>query len=247
MKFVFYTDSTLPWNEKIAELSGKFPDIEFVPQERKTEKDIENAHAFVGGMIPLDHIQLASQLRMIFVSFTGPNMFPLEHLRERGIRISNTHGNARYVAERGIAMALSFYGKIIEYHEDLKNAKWHGIWGTGGLQDTWDSIHGKKCAVIGTGEIGKWIAKYLKAFDCRVIGFKKRPVNGQLEHFDVITLDLEEALEKSEMILIALPLTAETKGMFDAKILSRMRGKLLINLGRASIIDEEGLSQIMRE
>ncbi len=246
MKFVFYYNNNLPWEEKIAELREEFQGVEFITPDRMTDRDIETAHALVG-MIPIEHIRRASQLKMIFVSFTGPNMFPLEELRKRGIGLSNTHGNARFVAERGLALAMAFYGKVMEYHEDLKQDRWHGLWGKGGLGDTWNSIQGMRCAVIGTGEIGKWIAKFLKIFDCHVTGFKKRPSPGQIENFDKVTLDLEEALKESEIVFITLPLTDESRGMFDAGILSRMRDKFIVNVGRGDVIDEEALYKALKD
>jgi phosphoglycerate dehydrogenase-like enzyme len=246
MKFILYIDSSPPWIEKINELAMEFPEVEFIPQEKRTDKDLKEAHALIGGWIPPEDIKHAEELKMIFVSFTGPNMLPFQYLKERRIRLSNTHGNARYVAERGIAMVLSLYGKIIDYHLDLQKAKWHGIWSGRGLQDTWESIYGKHCAVIGTGEIGKWIAKFLAVFNCRITGFKKRPVSEKPEYFDEITLDLKEALDKSELIFITLPLTMETQGLFDTKILSGLHGKVLINLGRGGVIDERGLYESLK-
>ncbi len=246
MKFVFYTDTRLPWRERIEELSKEFPEVEFIYQENRKDEDIKEAHALVG-MIPIDHIQKAKKLKIIFVSFTGPNMFPLEELRERGIRLSNTHGNARYVAERAIAMTMAFFGKIIEYHEDLKHDKWHGIWGKGRLKDTWDTIQGKRCTVVGTGEIGKWIAKFLKVFDCHVTGFKKRVFRGKMENFDELTLDLNEAIEKSEIVFVTLPLTKETEGMFSAEILAGMADKFLVNVGRGGVIDEKALYHALKD
>jgi len=238
MKFVFYTDPKLDWKEKVDQLSEEFPEVEFILPENRTDKDIEEAHAAVG-MVPPDHMNRANQLQMIFVSFTGPNMFPLEEFRERGIRLSNTHGNARYVAERAISLALAFYGRILTYHEDLREARWHGIWGKGGLQDTWESIQGKRCAVIGTGEIGRWIARFLKFFGCYVTGFKKSAVKGEIRDFDEIFLELEKALEMSEIVFVTLPLTHETEGMFNAGILSGMKGKFIVNVGRGGVIEEE--------
>jgi phosphoglycerate dehydrogenase-like enzyme len=246
MKFVFYTDPKLNWKEKIDLLNKEFPEVEFIAPEKRTDRDVEEAHAVVG-MIPPDHLQRTKQLKMIFVSFTGPNMFPLDEFRKRGIRISNTHGNARYVAERAVSLVLAFYGKIPAYHEDLQNAKWHGLWGKGGLQDTWESIQEKRCAIIGTGEIGKWIAKFLKVFDCHVTGFKKKPVKGPMEYFDEIFLDLKKSLEKSEIIFVTLPLTDETEGMINADILSGLQGRFIVNVGRGGVIEEEALYNALRD
>lgn len=183
---------------------------------------------------------------MIFVPFAGIDALPLDQLKARGVRISNSHGNAPYVAERAVAMAMAFYGRIIDYHNDLRNSRWHGFFAKGGVRDSWDSIREKTCAVLGTGEVGRYIAKYLKAFDCKVIGFKRRPVRKQLEHFDEITLKLDEALEKGELIFIGLPLTKETRGIFKADLLARLDGKFLVNVGRGKILDEEGLYESLR-
>ncbi len=247
MKLILYIDLSPPWKEKIDELAKEFPEVEFISQEKKTDTDLKEAHALIGGWIPPEELKRAEKLKMIFVSFTGPNMLPFAYLKERGIRLSNTHGNARYVAERGIAMVLSLYGKIIDYHLDLQNAKWHGIWSGKGLQDTWESIYDKHCAVIGTGEIGKWIAKFLAVFDCQIIGFKKRPVTKKPDFFHEITLDLREALDKSELIFVTLPLTKETEGLFNAKILSGLYGKVLINVGRGGVVDERGLYESLKD
>jgi phosphoglycerate dehydrogenase-like enzyme len=246
VKFLFYNTPNRTWDDKIKELAAEFQDVQFIPQDSITDDDIEEAHAFVG-IAPPDHLEKAAGLKIIFVSFTGPNMLPLDNLRERGIRLSNTHGNARFVAERAISLAMAFYGKIIAFHEDLKNEKWHGIWGGGGPEDTWESLFEKDCAVIGAGEIGKWIARYLKMFDCNVIGFRKRTIKDNIAEFDKVTLDLSEALEKSEIVFITLPLTDETEGMFDSKILFSMKDKFIVNVGRGAVIDEEGLYSAIKQ
>ncbi|TET51719.1 MAG: hydroxyacid dehydrogenase [Desulfobacteraceae bacterium] len=247
MKLVFHNRLNRFWHEKIGELREEFSHVDFVTEEERVKGEIETAHALVGGNIPRELVQRAQHLSMIFVPFAGVDALPLDYIKEHGITISNAHGNAPYVAERCIAMALAFYGKIIDYHNDLKDSRWHGFAAQKGVRDTWNSMQARTCAVIGTGEIGKNIAKYLKVFGCRVIGFKKRPVKKKLEFFDEITLNLEEALEKGELIFISVPLTEETQGMFHAEILATLKGKFLVNAGRGRIVDEEGLYRSLKD
>lgn len=246
MKFVCYTEPVHIWKPEFDALSQQFPQAQFILPDTRRPSDVASAHAFVGGIIPPDHFVLAKQLKFVFVNFAGPDMMPLADLKKRGIRLSNTHGNARWVAERAVALALSVYGKINAFHNDLIHAKWHGLWGKG-PEDTWESIYGKTCAIIGTGAIGKWIAKYLKSFDCHIIGFKKRPVADKPENFDEITLDLSEALEKGELILNALPATPATKGLIGEEALLKMEGKVLVNVGRGDAIDEKGLYNALQK
>jgi phosphoglycerate dehydrogenase-like enzyme len=241
MKIVFYNRLNRLWLQKIEELRNEFNHVDFVTDQNHVKSALKSANALVAGAISLELIKRAQRLEIIFAPFAGVDGLPLGYVKERGVKISNVHGNAPYVAERGIAMALAFYGKIIDYHNDLKASRWHGFAAHRGMRDTWDSIRGKPCAVVGTGEIGKQTAKLLKAFDCRVIGFKKRPASETPEHFDEITLNLDEALQEGELIFICLPLTEQTKGMLSAEVLTGLKGKFLVNVGRGGIVDEEGL------
>ena len=247
MKIVFYTRLNRLWLERIEELKKEFTHAEFVTERERVDGEVEDAHALVGGFIPPDIIRRAQKADIIFVPFTGIDALPLDYIKGRGIRVSNSHGNAPYVAERAIAMALAFYGRIIDYHNDLRIAKWHGYMVKKGVGDSWDSLQGRHCAILGTGEIGSNIARFLKAFHCTTIGFKKRQANRRPEYFDEATLCLGEALEMGELIFISLPLTEETRGMLSAEILASLKGKVLINVGRGEIVDEEGLYRSLKE
>jgi phosphoglycerate dehydrogenase-like enzyme len=246
MKIVFYTTLNRLWLERLEELKREFRHTEFITEQGQARREIEGAHALVGGFIPSEVIRQAQKARIIFVPFAGIEGLPLEDIRERGIRISNVHGNAPYVAERAVAMALALYGKIIVYHNDLRNAKWHGFRAGKGVSDSWDSMQGRPCAMLGTGEIGANIARFVKAFRCTTIGFKKGQAKRRLEYFDEITFSLSEALEKAELIFISLPLTDETRGMLSAELLVSLRSKVLINVGRGEIVDEEGLYRSLK-
>jgi phosphoglycerate dehydrogenase-like enzyme len=160
--------------------------------------------------------------------------------------VANSHGNAKYVAERTVAMILAFYGKIIEYHNDLAEGRWHGFWVGRGLDDTWESVDGKTAAVIGAGTIGHYLARLLKALEVTVVGFKRRPVDTLPQHFDDMYYNLDSAIGAADMVIVALPATTETKGLFDAPRLSRMEGKLLVNVGRGSIVEEKALYDALR-
>jgi phosphoglycerate dehydrogenase-like enzyme len=247
MKLVFYNKLNRFWLEKIEDLRNEFSHVDFITDTERMNGKIEDADAIVAGELTPDLLERFQNLKMIFVPYAGPDSLPFEQIKTRNIGVANVHGNAAYVAERAVAMALAFYGRIIDYHTDLKKFQWHGYWATGIVEDSWDSMQGRTCAVIGTGAIGQYIAKYLKVFDCRVIGFKRRPLKLILDFFDEISLDLNRVLEQSELIFITLPLTKDTKGLISAKILSRLNGKFLINVGRGEVVDQEGLYRALKD
>jgi hypothetical protein len=154
--------------------------------------------------------------RPVFVPFVGINHLPSDLLIERNVDVFNCHGNAESVAERALALALAAYGRVIEYHNDLRQGKWHGFWFGKGHEDFWHSIFRKPCAVLGVGAIGTILARLLKAFDCPVTGYRRRMSADAPPCFDRVTNDVADAHRDAEIVFVACP-----HGR-DGRILSRV-------------------------
>jgi len=157
------------------------------------------------------------------------------------------HGQASSVAQCALAMTLAFYGRLVEYHNDLREMRWHGFWVGRGAEDEWHSLYGRRAAIFGTGAIGVALARLLKAFDCPVTGYRRRGGVPLPPHFDRIETDLAKAVADAELLFIALPLTPATQGLFTQELLLSARGKFLVNVGRGAIVDEEGLYLALRD
>ncbi len=247
MKVVFCNHLNRFWLESVEHLRGEFPNAELITEKDQLEQEMERAQALVADRLTEEQVQTCRDLEIIFIPLVGVNTLPTDRIAARGIRISNVHGNSRYVAERALAMTLCFYGRVLECHNDLRASKWHGFWVGKGVRDSWNSIQGRACAVFGVGEIGRYLARQLKAFDCRVIGFKRRPVRDIPEGFDEITLDLQEAVNRAELLFVTLPLTEGTRGLFSETLLSGMQDKFLVNVGRGEVVSEKGLYHALKE
>ncbi len=247
MHVCFKTPMGRRWQEALSPLKNAFPEVRFSECLPGDARGIENADALVAGELSREEIQAASRLKMVFVPYAGVDALPHSEIQRRGIRVCNVHVNAPFVAERAIALALAFYGKIISYHQDLKRCQWHGYWAGLGIKDTWSSIRDRSCAVIGAGKIGKCIARHLKVFECPVIGFKKHPVKDPLKNFDAVTSDLWEAVKESELIFVSLPLTPETRGIFNESILKQMAGKFIVNVGRGELLEEKAFFESLKD
>jgi len=157
------------------------------------------------------------------------------------VKVYNVHQQASSVAQCVLAMTLAFYGRLVEYHNDLREMKWHGFWVGRGAEDEWNSLFGRPCAIFGTGAIGVALARMLKAFDCPVVGYRRHADAPLPPHFDRIETDLAKAVRDAELLFIALPLTPSTAGLFTKELLLSAQGKFLVNVGRGAIVDEEGL------
>jgi phosphoglycerate dehydrogenase-like enzyme len=240
MTVLFLNEFNDYWKEKFRNLKQQFPETEFIatfdPAQRADS--LRKADVVICGRLSAEEIDNSTKLKAIFVPFTGLNNFPLEKINERGIVISNTHANARFVAEHAVALALSLLGRIIEFHNDISK----GIWDRSiESDDMWTSLYGRTAGIIGLGHIGLYIAKFVKAFGCKVIGHKQNvPVNLP-DNVDEVSADLKYTIDRSDIIFVTLPLNDKTRNLIDVDILMNMKGKYLVNVGRGLTVNEEAL------
>jgi phosphoglycerate dehydrogenase-like enzyme len=246
MNILFLNKFNERWKEKFSALKKEFPDVNFIATYDPNERPVElaKADAVVTGRLLKKEIENSPNLKVIFVPFTGLNTFPVELIKEKGIVISNTHANARYVAEHAVALALGLLGRMAEFHNDLRKGYWHRSIED---EDMWETIQDKTIGIVGFGHIGMHIAKFLKTFGCRIIGFKKHITKNSAGYADEISNNLDHVISKSDIVFAALPLTPETKGIIDEKLLMKMNGKYLINVGRGETIDEEGMYNSLKQ
>jgi phosphoglycerate dehydrogenase-like enzyme len=102
--------------------------------------------------------------------------------------------------------------------------------------------------ILGTGNIGKAIASRAKAFGMKIWGSRRHPQ--PLPNFDkVVGVDeWRSLLPQVDYVVVATPLTPETKGMIDASVLRSLRDSAyLINIARGAIVDETALITALRE
>lgn len=245
MNILFLNKFNGKWKENYEKLKKEFPQVEFTttfdPSERP--EAIKKVTAIVSGRLNAEEIEQAKNLKVIFVPFTGLNTFPLDLIRQKGIIVSNTHANAKYVAERAVALALGLLGRVAEFHNHLKQGKWNRSIED---EDIWETIQGKSVGILGLGNIGLNIARFVKAFDCKVYGLTRQNKNPDSSIVDEVSSNVSYIVSKSDIIFICLPLSPETKNLVNDEILSKMKGKYIINVGRGETISEDGLYNALK-
>lgn len=109
-------------------------------------------------------------------------------------------------------------------------------------------LFGKTLLIIGAGGIGQEIAVRAKAFGMRIFGSSRQ--SQPLPNFDKVVgaNEWKELLSESEFVVIAAPLTLETKGMIDMETLGLFRpDSYLINIARGAIVEESALTKALQE
>lgn len=230
--------------EGVETLRQRFPDIEFVhatsdQQRADGLKDCDVAYTWILKAAEIEH---AAQLRWVHTSAVAVETICLKELFERGIEVSNTRGvQAVPIAEHVMAVVLAFAKHLPFALEHQRQAQWvqNEFVGT---RLPW-LLKGKTLGVIGVGTIGLEIASRARAFGMRVIAMRRRatqPVDGIEQVFGVE--QLYQFLSQCHVLAIAAPLTPETHSLLGAAQFAQLpKGAIVVNVGRAKIIDTEAL------
>ena len=147
-----------------------------------------------------------------------------------GVTLCNATGvHDDSTAELAVGLALASRRGFAEFAKDQSVAKWN--------HRRFPSLSDSKIGLIGYGSIGQTIAKNLSGFSVEVLSFSKSGRNGSLK-ID----ELDGYLPSLDIVILILPLTPESKHMFDSRRLALMKdGALIVNVARGPIIDTDAL------
>lgn len=223
------------------------PSVRFIRGVEACLEAFPELDAVVANPVERGFYERAASLKALFVPFVGLNHLPADLLLARGVAVYNCHGNAESVAERALALALAGFGRVVEYHNDLREGRWHGFWVGKGRDDFWRSLYRKKVTILGVGAIGTELARLLGAFSCAVTGWRRRIDLPAPPGFARIEADLAAALAGADLVVAALPLTEDTRGLVDARAMEAMASAFLVNVGRGEVVDERALYEALRD
>ena len=150
-----------------------------------------------------------------------------------------TRTDGRLIARRMVEYVI---GAILDRTAGFSQAREqqkHAVWNRYQPQTIADLTIG----VAGLGEIGKEIARSLQFLDARVIGWRRSQTSCDTVAEVYAGIErLSAFIERCDVLVLVLPLTKQTKLIFDLNILQRLRtGAHLINVGRGGVLDEQAL------
>ncbi len=197
---------------------------------------------------PVDSLLLDCfpQLKVIANYGAGVNHIDLAEAAARRIQVTNTPGVlSDATAELTWGLILDTCRRISESDRILRHQGFSG-WTPDyhlGMEVT-----GKTLGILGLGDIGKAVAKRAKGFDMPVIYHNRTRLAREKETaLGVSYRDFNELLAESHILSIHAPLTSETRGLFNADTLAKMRPQsVLINTARGEIVDESALVEALQ-
>jgi phosphoglycerate dehydrogenase-like enzyme len=202
---------------------------EVLAKGRPTEEEFTTLHA----------------LKAVVIPFAGIPVQTRELLANRPhIKLYNLHHNSADTAEMAMALYMAVAKQIVVRDRNLRNGMWSEASfmrsGSGG------SIRaaGKRALVLGYGAIGQRIARACEGMDMKVSAIRRNgPFDDRIRPLE----ELDQLLPQTDALFVALPLTAETEGLMDARRIALLSETAIVsNIARGAIFDESALYDALR-
>lgn len=213
-------------------------EVRFSQEGALDERDFREAEIVLGWhpMVRDAALQEGTKLRWIQSWSSGIDSLPLDLIEARGMLLTDASGvHAKSVSETAIAMMLGLSRGIAAAVRNQHTSTWES-------PPTLAEMNGGTVAIVGAGEIGREVARVARAFDMRVLAVSRSGRTVPEADATYETSRLDEALGEADYVVNILPLTEETRYLFDARRFAAMKqGAYFINVGRGATVKTEDL------
>jgi phosphoglycerate dehydrogenase-like enzyme len=241
--------------EILGRFRTEFPEIRFiVPGEgvakeddsvtvrtMPTEEEVKDADALIGWELPQHVLEAATHLRWIHAAGAGVERYELAHIAARGVMLTNASGvSAPNMAEHVLGMMIA----LTRCFPRLLRAQTRREWRDQATHREVGELQGQTVLIVGIGEIGRAVARRAAAFGMRINGLRRRADAVPPAGFDQVfgSENFSAALADADHVVLTLPNTPRSRGLFDAAAFAAMKpGAAIYNVGRGQVIDTAAL------
>jgi len=184
-----------------------------------------------------DLLAHAPHMRVVGRAGVGVDAIDVDAATEAGIVVVNTPAaNTIAATEQTFALLLALMRHVPQASASVRGGAWERAPFIG------NELYGKALGIIGLGRIGGAVAARAHAFGMEVVAHDPYVPQARAEALQVELLSFERLLQRADIVTLHVPLTQQTRGMIDARALSRMKpGAVLVNCARGGVVDEEAL------
>lgn len=214
----------------------------------KVVERIKDCEIIITNKVVLDRSNLpyAPQVKLICVAATGTNNIDLDYARSKSITVTNVAGYSTHsVVQHTFAMLFYLLESPAYYDSYVKSGQYAESEIFTHLGRPFWELYGKTWGIIGLGTIGRAVAGVAREFGCQVIYYS---TSGENRNPDYTRADLEELLQRADVLSIHAPLNELTLNLLHYERLQLMKPHaILLNLGRGGIVNEADLARILEE
>ena len=192
-----------------------------------------------------DWLEKAVNLELIVTPAAGRDWVNLETSK---IKVSYGRFHGPMIAE-SILGAVFYFLKAFHFSKKMQLQK---KWARTKISERLGSLKGSRVTILGFGNIGQCVGKFLKPYGCVITGIKRTLVKGP-DYFEdgdrVLTVDkISEVLETTDHLVLVLPGGVETQGLLTYELLSKLPANSYVyNVGRGNVYEEQDLVAILQE
>ncbi|XP_032326618.1 glyoxylate/hydroxypyruvate reductase B-like isoform X1 [Camelus ferus] len=217
--------------------------------ENKTQLAPKIRAVFVwGGRPAVDRELLRSlpSLRIVASAGAGLDHLDLALIASSGVKVASTpHAVSSPTADLGMALLLAAARRVVEGHQlavspdtEKFSINWMG-----------QGVTGATLGIIGMGSIGYKIAQRARAFEMKILyhNRKRRKLEEEGAVGATYCARLDDLLQWSDFVMLAVSLTPQTQGLVGRRELSLMKpSATLINIGRGPLVDQDALVEALQ-
>jgi phosphoglycerate dehydrogenase-like enzyme len=217
-----WSDLTIPAGMTHLDTDG------FVPSAAQLDEIEFYVPSYMGGLKTIEIIPKMKNLKVVHYNQAGYEDI-LPHIPQ-GVTLCNGSGlHDVSTSELAIGLAISARRGFAEFMDNQKKGVWH--------RTRKPALADSHVGIVGYGHIGKRIASLLEMFETKVTAFTRSGSDGSVK-----ISEFDDYLPKLDVIILILPLTAESKNFMNAARLKKMKdGSTLVNVARGAIVDTDAL------
>ncbi|KAL0041571.1 hypothetical protein WJX79_007886 [Trebouxia sp. C0005] len=181
------------------------------------------------------------RLKVVGRAGVGIDNVDLQAATEYGCLVVNAPtANTVAAAEHGIALICALSRNVAQADASVKRGEWKRS------QYTGVSLVGKTLAIMGFGKVGSEVARRARGLGMTIIAHDPFASEAKAAAIGVRLVALNEALVQGDFFSLHMPLTGQTKGMFNDDAFSKIKkGARIINVARGGVIDDHALARAL--
>jgi D-3-phosphoglycerate dehydrogenase len=192
--------------------------------------------------VTADILAKATNLKIVGRAGVGVDNIDVKTATERKVQVINTpSGNAIAAGELALAFMFALARKIAPATASMKRGEWEKKKFSG------IEITGKTLGVVGFGNIGRQVAERGVGLKMKVLAYDPVLAPGSAAPGGVEIVSFDDLVGRADFITLHIPLTPDTKHLFNAATLGKMKkGSYLINAARGGVVDETALYEALK-
>lgn len=232
-----------------AELSARQTGLRYVQSRSLAEATLEMAETdilVVSGLWTNEILAQAPRLKWVQTPGAGYDQFDLARLKAAGIKLSHASGlNANAVSEHALALILTFTRQLHLARDRQRRAEWRGMITSRAQRES--ELKHKLLLVVGLGGIGMRIAESARWLGMNVVGVRRRPAASSETQVRIVpSAELHGVLPEADFVVLACPLTPETRNLMGAREFALMKkSAVFINISRGACVDQAALTEAL--